>query len=155
MLKISKMTDYATLILSYLAILPNNISSAAEIAAEIHLSTPTVSKILKILLSQQLVHSLRGTGGGYKLARAADEITLKEIVGAMQGDIALTACCHTVNPCRLDALCGLKNNWRMIHQSMANLLSNITLQAMLQPLPPLAASIFKGIPIKKELMYDE
>ncbi len=68
MLRISKLTDYAIVILSYLALDSAKVLSAQQLAEATHLSLPTVSKILKILLAAKLLTSFRGTGGGYQLA---------------------------------------------------------------------------------------
>lgn len=149
MLRLSKLTDYATVILSFLALDPTKIMSAAHVAREVHLTRPTVSKLLKILLKTKLVVSCRGVGGGYRLARPAQHITLSDIVFALEGPVAVTECCAPAKPCAIDALCAIKENWQVINHTIVSALARLTLQDMTQPLNahPL---ILRGIPIKTE-----
>src|SRR5580658_7091888 len=84
MLRISKLTDYATVILARLAAEPAQRFTAAQIAAETHLAAPTVSKLLKQLHRQGLVASTRGSAGGYLLARPASDISAAQILDALR-----------------------------------------------------------------------
>ncbi len=147
MLRISKLTDYATLIMSYLALHPAQVFSATTIAKEIHLPVPTVSKILKILSEAKLVVSQRGIAGGYRMARSAKEITIAELITAIEGHPALTECCNAINSCALDSLCVIKENWKAINKMMVSIVSNLTLNDMLHPLAKHPLSL-RGIPIK-------
>lgn len=148
MLRISKLTDYATVIMSYLAREPEAVFSATHIAKKVHLGLPTVSKILKILSETHLVTSFRGTGGGYCLGRSAKKITVAEVVMAVEGHVALTECCHeALNHCALDSLCSVKENWKVINQMILSSLSKITLQDMLGSLKTHSAP-FRGIAIE-------
>jgi FeS assembly SUF system regulator len=146
MLRISKLTDYATIILSYLALEPAKMASAPHIASENTLALPTVSKILKILCEAKLLKSFRGTGGGYQLARSAKEITLADVVSALEGKLAMTECCAISNSCVLDSLCAIKENWKIINKVILNTLAGVTLHDMTHPLP--AHTSLRGIPIK-------
>lgn len=130
MLRISKLTDYATVILSFLALEGERVLSATHIAREIHLSPPTVSKILKMLWQAGLVNSFRGTGGGYKLAKSASEITIADVVSAIEGQFAMTECSSGKNLCALDAMCGIKENWQIINGVILKALSGLTLADM-------------------------
>jgi FeS assembly SUF system regulator len=155
MLRISKLTDYATVIMSYLALDPVMIRSVTHIAKATHLSHPTVSKILKILTDTQLVKSFRGTGGGYQLARAVDQITVAEVVSAVEGRLAMTECCSKGGSCMLDSLCAIKEKWQIINNIILTTLSGFTLKQMIRPLDgnPIA---LKGIPITVQgVSYDK
>lgn len=134
MLRISKLTDYAMVILSFLALDPAKIASASAIAGEVHLGVPTVSKLLKILSEAGLVRSFRGMGGGYQLAKTASEITVAEVVTAVEGHLAMTECCSTVNTCAIHSLCALKDNWQIINKVILDALASLTLQEMIHPL---------------------
>lgn len=149
MLKISKLTDYATVIMSYLALEPQRVLSATCIAMEIHLGVPTVSKILKILSEAGLVKSFRGTGGGYQLARSTKDITVAEVVSAIEGKLAMTECCSSNTLCVLDSLCAIKENWQVINKIIMNALEQVTLFDMTRSMRghPL---MLRGIPIKVE-----
>lgn len=147
MLRISKLTDYALVILSYLALKPQEVASATLIAQKLHLTLPTASKVLKILAEAQLVTSFRGTDGGYQLARDAKLITLTQVLTALEGDLAMTECCAMESVCALDSLCAIKDNWQVINRMILTALADITLHDMMRPLKerPLA---LRGIPIK-------
>lgn len=136
MLKINKLTDYATLIMSYLAVSNDKVASAAEIARELKLGNATVSKLLKLLCHAGLVNSLRGAGGGYQLAKNVADISLVEIISAVEGQLALTECCINDNLCSLNAACSLKNNWKVINNIILMALKEFSLKDMLQPLAP-------------------
>lgn len=149
MLRISKLTDYATMIMCYLAFDPTNILSATRLAKELHLTGPTVSKILKMLAEGGLVKSFRGGVGGYQLTRPSTEITLADIVSAIEGKLAMTECCDSVNLCALDSLCSLKENWQIINKVILDSLRQITLIEMTGSLKHHPLTL-KGIRIKVE-----
>ncbi len=132
MLRISKLTDYATIILSYMAMNPEKIASATVIAKACHLGVPTVSKILKILSEAEILKGFRGTEGGYQLARPVKEITIAEIVFAIEGKVAVTECCSGTG-CALDSLCAVKENWQLINKVIMNALAEVTLNDMIRP----------------------
>jgi len=147
MLRISKLADYATVIMSYLALDPLRVVSATDIAKAIHLGAPTVSKVLKVLLEAHLVKSFRGAGGGYQLERPASEIKLTDVISAIEGKMAMTECCTTVNTCALDSLCSIKENWQMINKIILSALSELTLNDMTKPIHHRPLTL-RGIPIK-------
>lgn len=134
MLRIGKLTDYALLIMSQIAKKPGCILSATALADSLHLKTPTVSKILKILTDANLLQSVRGSVGGYQLNRSADCITVADIITAMEGELALTECCANINFCVIDSSCVLRENWIKINSLVKNFLTRVTLLDMLSPL---------------------
>jgi FeS assembly SUF system regulator len=134
MLRISKMADYATLILNCLSANTESLLSANEIARRVHLGRHTVSKILKILQEADLVVSTRGAIGGYSLARTPDEITIAEIITALEGPLALTECSDSTQVCTQNMTCAVKHNWRAINQFVLATLESITLADMLKPI---------------------
>lgn len=142
MLKVSKLADYATGIMSFLAGSPEALFSAAELARQLHMGIPTVSKILKLLLEAELLSSVRGVKGGYQLARPATAISLIAIITAIDGYPALTECSH-LRVCKQDATCTMKHNWRLVNRLMVHLLEKLTLADMSLPLTehPLVATI--------------
>lgn len=146
MLRIGKLTDYAFIILSHLAGDSTAVRSAAWIAEQAHLGLPTVSKLLKILAEAGLVTSYRGQGGGYQLAKCASEVTVAEIVSAIEGKLALTECCTLTNKCSIDAHCAIKENWRVINKMIFSVLAGLTLHDMIRPLARNAMTL-RGIPV--------
>ncbi|HHW4677937.1 MAG TPA: SUF system Fe-S cluster assembly regulator [Xylella sp.] len=135
MLRVTKLTDYASVVLTVLAAHPGTVLSANELAQQAGLEPPTVSKILKPLSQAGLVEGLRGAYGGYRLARSATHITLIEIVEAIEGPLAITECSQDHNPCSIAHQCGIRSNWQLINNVIANALRSITLAQMLIPLP--------------------
>lgn len=134
MFRIGKLTDYALLIMSQMAKAPESVLSATFLAEMLHLTTPTVSKILKILSDGGLVSSVRGADGGYHLAKKAADITVADIIAAMEGELAVTECCESVSCCAIDSMCTMRKNWQEINKIIQSLLSRLTILDMLQPL---------------------
>lgn len=135
MLKIGKLTDYALLITSQMAKDPHSILSASLLAEALHLSAPTVSKILKMLAEANLVTSIRGAEGGYRLAKPAQQITVADVISAMEGELAMTECCETTSLCAIDSMCTMRENWRKINGMVHTLLAKFTIIDMTGPLP--------------------
>jgi FeS assembly SUF system regulator len=135
MLRVTKLTDYATVVLTVLAARPGEVLSATELAEFAGLESPTVSKLLKPLAQAGLVEGLRGVRGGYRLTRSAAEISLIEIVEAMEGPLAITECSHEQSQCGIAQQCGVRSNWRLINDVVADALRGVTLEQMLHPLP--------------------
>jgi len=135
MLRLSKLTDYATVIMSSLAREPITVSSAADLSARVKLEIPTVSKVLKALSKAGLVNSFRGVHGGYLLARAPAQITILDIIEALEGKTGLTECAVHDGLCTQEAVCAIRNNWRKINRAVTSALEAITLVDMLCPLP--------------------
>src|SRR5271170_2732243 len=105
MLRINKLTDYATVILARLAAEPQRRLTATQLATETRLAVPTVSKLLKQLHRSGLVHSTRGLHGGYLLARAPAEISAADILSALEGPVALTECASSESHCCIERTC--------------------------------------------------
>lgn len=134
MLRISKLADYGTVIMNCLAKEPGKLLSANEIAKKVHLAATTASKILKILVAANLVVSLRGAGGGYRLARDPALITVADVITALDGKPALTECNILQRTCSQDAVCSIRDNWRLINSVIMTALQSLTLEDMTKPL---------------------
>ncbi len=133
MLRVTKLTDYATVVLTVLAARPGEVLSAADLAETAGLEAPTVSKLLKPLAQAGLVSSQRGVRGGYRLSREAGQITLVEIVEAMEGPLAMTECSQSESQCGIAQKCGARANGRLINDVVADALRGVTLAQMLKP----------------------
>lgn len=140
MLRVSKLTDYATAVMTCLASAGDGVTSAQALAERARLELPTVSKLLKQLAQAGLVASTRGINGGYRLARAPERITIADIVTAMEGPIGMTECSAHAGLCDHEPHCGVRVNWQRINQAIANVLANVTLADMLH-VPRQRASI--------------
>ncbi|RZI42595.1 SUF system Fe-S cluster assembly regulator [Herbaspirillum sp. HC18] len=139
MLRLSKMADYGTVVLTALTNEPDRSRSAGEIAAAIHVSAPTVSKILKMLARGGLVSSFRGAKGGYLLSRPPQEISLAEVIRVMDGPIGMTECSVTPGLCAQESGCVVRANWQRINRSVIGVLQEVTLDQMVTqpPVPTL------------------
>jgi FeS assembly SUF system regulator len=144
MLRMSKLTDYGTLVLAQLAARSGRLSSAGHVADATHIALPTVSKLLKALTRSGLVVSVRGPQGGYALARAAESITAAEIIDALEGPVAITECSSADGACDLESFCRVGRSWQKINQSIRLALQKVTLSD-LQTLPqPMATPDLKS-----------
>lgn len=128
MFRISRLTDYGTLILVYLADQQGRLCSATEVAAGTHVAPPTVQKLLKVLAKTGFVDSVRGTDGGYRLARNPGLITAAEILDALEGPVAITECSTDDSDCVLEHLCQVGSAWQKINGALRVALSEITLE---------------------------
>jgi len=134
MIRISKLADYGTVVLSHLADDPRQRLSAAQVAEVTEIPIPTVSKLLKQLNEAELVSSTRGANGGYQLARAPQEITVAEIISAIDGQLAMTDCSKSIENCVHLDKCGLRHNWQHINNMIVMLLEQLSLADMNRPL---------------------
>jgi len=135
MLRLSKLTDYATVILSLMAKDDTQVRTAMEIATVTGIAMPTVSKILKLLVNAKVLISTRGSKGGYALSRAPEKITIANVISALEGPIALTECSISQQTCEQASGCGVRGNWRLINQTIHNVLDSVTLADMIKPTP--------------------
>lgn len=133
MLKISKLADYGTVIMSALAFEPQRLYSTKALADQVHIALPTVRKLLKLMVSAHIVNSVRGMGGGYQLAKRPQEISIAQIIAAIEGKPALTECSSHTGSCMQDTVCTIKSNWKVINQVVLSVLENLTLEDMLNP----------------------
>lgn len=133
MIKLSKMTDYATVILSVIAKDQQRLHGALELAEATGIALPSVSKILKILTKAGILSSMRGAKGGYVLAREPGKITVATIISALEGPIALTECSVSHKGCEQASGCRIQGNWHLINQKIANALESVTLADMIMP----------------------
>jgi FeS assembly SUF system regulator len=137
MLRMTRLTDYGVVLLTHIAREPTRLTrNAPELAAAAHLPLPTVSKILKILAREGLLVPHRGAKGGFSLARPAADITVAEIISALEGPIALTECSgHSRERCEIESLCPVSTPWRRINRAVFDALRCITLAEMASPRP--------------------
>lgn len=133
MLRLGKMTDYATVILSFMAENKDQLHAALEISTATGIAQPTVSKILKLLVKSKLLSSIRGAKGGYALVQVPEKITVAAVIVALEGPISLTECSATDHNCDQVTGCHLGNNWRLVNQSVQQALESVTLADMMLP----------------------
>lgn len=108
--------------------------SAAELARETGLPLPTVQKLVSLLSRAGLLRAVRGSGGGLKLARPAAAISLADIVEAVEGPIALTACVEQGrHDCALEPCCNVRPHWGVVNETLRGALAGVPLTQLAQP----------------------
>jgi FeS assembly SUF system regulator len=130
MLRMGKMTDYATVVLASLAQDSGQHRAAAELAERTRLGRPTVSKVLKGLQRAGMVISSRGAQGGYRLARRPDEITAAQILDVFEGPIAITECSGASSQCGIERLCRVGGAWQRVNAAIRRALEDVTLHQL-------------------------
>ncbi len=137
MIRLSRLADYGVVLTTHLARQPEKWLTAPELAGATMLPLPTVAKVLKLLAQDGVVGSHRGIKGGYALARTPGEITVADIVSALDGPIALTECV-SAEGCGIESLCPTRVNWLTINRAVTQALASVTLADMAAPsaLPP-------------------
>lgn len=133
MLRISKLTDYATVLLAALVHRSDECVPASRLAELTRLEPPTVAKVLKTLARAGLVTSVRGVNGGYTLAEPPEEISVAGIVSAMEGPIALTECGLEPGLCSHESDCSLRGNWQKIGRAVESALAGLSLADLAEP----------------------
>jgi len=127
MLRISRLTDYATMVLATLAEEPERVQTATALAEHTRIAAPTVSKLLKQLQRANLVTSTRGLHGGYQLARPAVEISAADILDALEGPVALTDCSAGHGNCGIEETCRVGRVWQRLNTAIRRSLTEVTL----------------------------
>ncbi|MDQ5884460.1 MAG: hypothetical protein QG556_800 [Pseudomonadota bacterium] len=133
MLRISKLADYGTIVMVYLAHQQESLCNARDIAKQTHLSVPTVSKLLKKLTVAGLLISVRGASGGYRLQRSASNISVADILFALDEQRGIIECHMQSSDCSLGRVCQIQTNWRMISQTIESALASVSLASLAKP----------------------
>jgi FeS assembly SUF system regulator len=141
----TKQADYAIVLLTKMAGEPENQLNASEIAAQTGLPQPIVSKILKLLARREILISHRGAKGGYRLARPTTDISVAQIIEAVEGPIAITECVDdTPGECSQEPICPVRSNWQQINHAVRDALEQITLEEMSHPAAPALVTLGGG-----------
>ncbi len=130
MLKISKLADYAVLIVVELSRSKDISLSATQVSEATGLQLPTVRKILKLLARASVLDAKRGADGGYILNRPPEHMNVLEIIEAMDGTMAITECCDQRGHCEV-AGCHMKPFWSQVNQHIRNTLRQLILSDVL------------------------
>jgi FeS assembly SUF system regulator len=150
MIRITKQTDYGIVLLTHMAVHAERQWNAPDLAGETRLPLPMVSKILKLLAREGLLASHRGVKGGYSLAKLAEEISMAEIVAALEGPIAITECIAVEGDCSHEAGCSVRGNWQRINEAVRGALEGITLAEMARPKMPKLVTLGRMRPFESQ-----
>ena len=150
MLRISKLTDYGTVVLAHLAESPNALVTAADVADETGITSPTVSKLLKSLTRAGIVESERGANGGYRLSRPPQKISAADVIDALEGPVSITECCSTDSHCNYEPICSVGSAWKRINLAIRNALDDVSLADLSRANHAVPSFNFGGLPINVE-----
>ena len=133
MIRLSRLTDYAIVLLSQM-VGEGGVAAASDLAARTNLPLPTTAKILKQLTRAGVVSAQRGAAGGYRLAHPAEGISVAAIIEAMDGPIAITNCADAGDhACQIETVCPMRTNWNRVNQTIRAALQGVSLVDMLNP----------------------
>lgn len=156
MLRISKLADYGIVLASHLAAHgPEHVLAVSDLSAETGIPQPTASKVLKRLARGGVAESLRGVRGGYRLARHPDQVTLAEVLAAIEGPIAVTECSteEDAGMCDFEGSCDVQSSWRFINNTVRRALEGVRLSDLVRtahaPLVPLARSAEEAAELRR------
>jgi FeS assembly SUF system regulator len=134
MIILSKLADYGVIVATHLAVRPERQINAHVLAEETRLPPATVAKVLKSLAHAGIVAAWRGAAGGYRLARPAREISVAEVVAAIDGAIGMTQCSlHEAGHepgCERTNFCPTRPHWQRINLAIGQALASVTLAEM-------------------------
>lgn len=147
MLRISKLTDYGTVVLAHLAVEPGAVCSASDVSNATGIAAPTVSKLLKSLARAELVRSTRGANGGYQLARKAGEISAADVIDALEGPVSITECSGSDSHCNFESVCSVGGAWKRINVAIRHALEDVSLTDLMKANRPLPRFDFSGTPV--------
>ncbi len=137
MIKLNRLTDYAIVVMVQMASHQDAVLTAPQIARDTGVPLPTVAKLMTALARSGLASSQRGVAGGYHLSRPAEEISAHDIITAIEGPVALTACVEgTDDHCDIETICPMCGSWNKINGAIRQALEELTLVDMMPaPLP--------------------
>ena len=135
MIKVSRMADYAVLLVCKMSKNESKVYSANELSLNTSLKTTTINKILTKLTKANVTDSIRGVTGGYKLVMNAQDISVGNIIDIIDGRVALTVCVEegVNNNCGLVAMCPTQSNWQIINNAVCDALNSISIEEMANP----------------------
>lgn len=132
MIRISKMADYAVVILAEMGRGEVRQMSSSSLSERVCIPEPTVSKILKILSKANLVCSMRGVNGGYSLNLPIEQISMRDVISAVDGPIAITSCTDGHTPdCSLAQSCSTRGRWDKVNTVIIDALKQVSLADMI------------------------
>lgn len=146
MLRISKLSDYAIVLLSCLASRDASPANAKTVADVTRIAQPTVVKLLKMLTSAGLLNSVQGRHGGYTLARDPKAISLTEIIEAVDGPIAMTECTTDDSGCGIERSCLTRQHWLHINNAVKHALTGVSLADLISPPRVVTATLHRVPP---------
>lgn len=142
MIRLSRLADYSVALMTHIAERSDRLCTGTELAAALRLPMPTVSKVLGKLARAGLLISYRGAEGGYTLGSDPREVTMADIIGAVDGPIAMTDCIEDApGSCTLESFCPSRAGWQKINVAVRTALEGVTLADVMPSPPPWRATV--------------
>ncbi len=141
MFRLSRMTDYGIVLMTQLA-RRGATRSARDVAAATHIPHPVASKLLKQLAREGLLVSQRGPGGGFGLARSASQISVAQMIAALEGPIGLTECSAHPGACVQEPACHIREPWQRINRVVHDALDHVSLEDLAHPVSGSVTAFF-------------
>ena len=130
-MRLSNLADYAVVMLAAAVRSDGVRLSATCLAEQTGVPLPTAQKLVGRLAAAGLIVSSRGTGGGFRLARDPSDISLADIVEAVEGKIAMTTCVdHGRHDCAVEKTCQVKPHWNAVNDAMRGALAGVSLASL-------------------------
>jgi len=130
MLRLSKKSDYALMSMKHLAVRPDASSSAREISEAYDIPLELLAKVLQRLVRARLLASVQGTRGGYRLARQAAQISVADVIQAVDGPVTVTACSDTDHKCGQYTKCSIRDPLSKIKNRILDALTTVSVAEM-------------------------
>ena len=133
MIKLSNLADYAVVLMSNIAARPDDNHTALALNAETRVPLPTVSKILGKMAKANLLVSHRGIGGGFSMNPGKEDISIADIVEAVDGPVQLTNCLGAEDACcDYEPVCLTRSKWDKINKAVYEALNTVSLSEMVE-----------------------
>ncbi len=133
MIRLTNLADYAVVLMCEIANAQDRVS-AQDLSGSTNVPVPTVSKILNALGRSKLLVSHRGLKGGFALARPTEDISVADIIEAIDGPIALTHCTEPEETdCGYTQICSMRPKWQVINGAVRGALADVKLTSLIQP----------------------
>jgi Rrf2 family protein len=142
-LRFSKKADYGLMALQYITsvhyeVVPGRVVNTKEIAEEYNIPAELLAKVLQTLAKHGIIESQNGPKGGYSLARAAEDITIAQVLEAIEGPLGITDCYHDGrSPCLQQEHCNIRTPLLKVQESIHQLLNSMTIKDMMGDSAPL------------------
>ena len=137
MIRLSRLADYGIVLMGQMAARPAAVHTAMGLSEDTQLPMPTVAKLLGRLTQGGLLISHRGARGGYELARPPAQISVADVVTAVDGPIALTQCLeHGPVPCEVERLCPTRHGWNRLNDAVKRALAEVSVAELATPALP-------------------
>ncbi len=133
MLKLTNLADYAVVLVCQISDGEQDLYNAVQLSKDTGIPLPTVSKIMGALTQQGIVTSIRGLKGGYRLTHSTDQITLADIIEALDGPIELTNCAiEGEEHCSIGYHCKVRGRWNSVNFAIRNTLAGISVNQFIE-----------------------